>query len=197
MEKVERYDPQVDRYLTLGEFISECYGGHPDVLALTDEWNTLAIKPIGYDSKDDTIAHIKRVAELLNNSAKVLNGRAKWHDYSKLKSPEKEVFDEFTPKLRGCTYGSEEYKGFLRSMNVALVHHYANNSHHPEHYPNGVNDFDLFDLVEMLMDWKAATERHEDGDIYRSLDINRLRFGLSDQIYSILRNTAQRLKWAK
>ena len=60
-------------------------------------------------------------------------------DNSKLESPEKELFDEYTPKLKDCTYGSDEYKEFLKGLKVALDHHYANNSHHPEHYENGVN----------------------------------------------------------
>ena len=80
-------------------------------------------------------------------------------------------------------------------MKVALDHHYANNSHHPEHYENGVNGFDLFDLVEMLFDWKAATERHADGDIRKSIGINKERFGISEQLCYIFRNTADRMGW--
>lgn len=146
-----------------------------------------------YDSKADTLLHIKRVAELLSNAAAELLRRANCHDNSKLESPEKELFDEYTPKLKGCTYGSDEYKAYLSELGVALKHHYENNSHHPEHYENGVNGFDLFDLVEMFFDWKAATERHADGDIMRSIEINKERFNLSSQVQDILKNTAIRL----
>lgn len=59
-----------------------------------------------------------------------------------------------------------------------------------------VDGFDLLDLVEMLCDWKAATERHNDGDIMRSIEINEKRFNLSPQVASILRNTVERLGWA-
>jgi hypothetical protein len=31
-------------------------------------------------------------------------------------------------------------------------------------------------LIEMLADWKAATERHHDGDLAKSLEIHRERF---------------------
>ena len=120
--------------------------------------------------------------------------RANVHDNSKLESPEKELFDEFTPKLKGCTYGSEEYKEYLKELKVALDHHYQNNSHHPEHYENGVNGFDLFDLMEMAMDWCAAVERHDDGDIFKSLEINTERFQLSNQIVCILHNTFKRMQ---
>lgn len=148
-----------------------------------------------YDSTVDTLKHIKRVAQLLTESATELINRANVHDASKLESPEKEIFDEFTPKLAGCTYGSDEYKGFLSEMQVALRHHYDKNTHHPEHYPAGMNGFDLFDLIEMLMDWKAATERHYDGNIYKSIEINQKRFGYDDMIKQMFLNTAQRLRW--
>ena len=146
-----------------------------------------------YDSKTDTLLHIKRVSQLLTEASAELIRRANVHDNSKLESPEKELFDEYTPKLATCTYGSDEYKGYLKELKVALDHHYAKNSHHPEHYENGVNGFDLFDLIEMFFDWKAATERHNDGNIYKSIEINQKRFQLSDQVRDIFTNTATRL----
>jgi len=102
-----------------------------------------------YDSRADTLQHIKRVNELLMFAVSELLIRARKHDNSKLESPEKELFDEYTPKLKQCTYGSDEYKEFLKELTVALDNHYANNSHHLEHYENGVNGFDLCDLTEM------------------------------------------------
>lgn len=150
---------------------------------------------MNYDSKQDTLLHIKRVAQLLTEAAAELIRRANVHDNSKLNSPEKEFFDEYTPKLAGCTYGSDEYKLFLKELKVGLDHHYANNSHHPEYYENGVNGFDLFDLMEMFVDWKAAGERHNDGNIYKSIEHNKTRFNLSEQTVSIFENTAKRLNW--
>jgi hypothetical protein len=145
-----------------------------------------------YDSSKDTLLHIKRVNQLLILAASELLYRATKHDASKLEEFEKDNFDEFTPKLKNSTYGSEEYKSFLKEMGVALDHHYQNNSHHPEHYENGLNGFDLFDLIEMFFDWKAATERHENGDIYKSIEINKDRFKYNDLIANIFRNTADR-----
>jgi len=150
-----------------------------------------------YDSKVDTLLHIKRVAELLTEASSELIRRANVHDDSKLESPEKEMFDEYTPKLKTSTYGSDEYKEFLKELGVALTHHYENNSHHPEHYENGVNGFDLFDLIEMFFDWKAATERHDNGNIFKSIEINKKRFEMSDQLCDIFTNTATRLGYDK
>ena len=141
----------------------------------------------------DTMRHIERVRNLLNKFAFELIWRGQEHDQSKLESPEVEVFTEYTPKLAGTTYGSQEYNEFRRVMDTALQHHYANNRHHPEHHKNGVNDMTLVDIVEMLMDWKAASERHNDGNILKSIEKNADRFGLSPQLVRILENTAKQM----
>jgi hypothetical protein len=139
----------------------------------------------------DTMRHIERVRNLLNLFVDELLGRGQLHDQSKLERPEVEAFTEFTPKLATCTYGSDEYKSYLAAMKPALDHHYARNRHHPEHHKAGINDMTLVDLVEMLCDWKAASERHNDGNILKSIEKNTERFGLSPQLVRILENTAK------
>ena len=78
-----------------------------------------------YDSRKDTSEHIDTVRKLLFKVQAALGLRAMAHDASKLEDPEKSVFDEFTPKLKGTTYGSDEYKEFLKEMQVGLQHHYG------------------------------------------------------------------------
>jgi hypothetical protein len=148
-----------------------------------------------YDSTKDTKAHIFRVQEIMDKGIANLIQRMRVHDRSKLHSPEKEMFDQATEKLRGLTYGSDEYKQSLKDLGPALHHHYEHNSHHPEHYENGIAGMSLLDLIEMLCDWKAATERHEDGDIRKSIDMNAERFGYDDQLRAIFHNTARELGW--
>lgn len=151
---------------------------------------------MSYDSRPDTHAHIGVVRGLLLDVVRELLDRAHVHDQSKLESPEVEVFDKFTPLLRDSTYGSDEYKEQLAAMGEGLRRHYAVtvNSHHPEHYERGIHGMDLLDLVEMLCDWKAATMRHADGDLDKSISLNRERFGYGDEIEALLRNTAERFK---
>lgn len=149
----------------------------------------------GFDSTADTLRHAARVAELLAPLAAEVVARGIAHDRSKTQDPELAVFNEFTPKLKDSTYGSEEYKGFLAGMGAGLAHHYSANRHHPEHFTDGVNSMTLVDLLEMLADWKAATERHADGDLAKSLKIQRERFNLSDQLVQILWNTAAFYGW--
>lgn len=160
-----------------------------------------------YDSRPDTLAHIDRVATFLNQFAAILQERALVHDKSKLMSPEVDAFDVGTPALHGLTYGSPEYFAQFKAsgMEAGLLHHWRHNSHHPEFdafSEDGVLDeeavkdgtavsrMSLFDIIEMTTaDWPAAVLRHADGDLRRSLEVNRERFGLSDQLVSIIRNT--------
>ena len=149
-----------------------------------------------YDSTKDTLKHIKRVGFYIKNCIKELSRRIKCHDQDKIHNCiEKALFDEFTPKLKDSTYASDEYKSFLAGLKPALDAHYANNRHHPEHFTNGINGMNLIDVLEMICDWKAASERHADGDILKSIEINQKRFGYSDDLKNILINTAIFLKW--
>lgn len=177
------------------------------------------------DSTQETLAHIRRVQSLLSEVQANLMARAIAHDTSKLEEPEKSGFDEVTEALRGLTYGSQGYKDQLARLQPILAHHYSVNSHHPEHYGvmecdlcfstvpknyvgqcpqchNGsytlrsnVAGMTLLDVIEMLCDWKAATERHADGSITKSIQINKARFGITDQLADILENTRKEMGW--
>lgn len=139
--------------------------------------------------KDETRQHIREVKNLLDKFSACLEDRGIIHDKSKLREPEAGIFKEYTSKLRGSTYGSEEYKKFLGEMKPALDHHYKENRHHPEHFDNGIGDMTLIDLIEMFCDWKAATLRHKNGDMLRSIRLNKDRFGMSGQLVKIFKNT--------
>lgn len=138
-----------------------------------------------------TMRHIERVRNILNMFIADLLRRGEEHDQSKLESPEVELFTEYTPKLATCTYGSDEYKSYLKAMGPALAHHYAKNSHHPEHWKDGINDMTLLDVLELFADWKSASERHNDGSILKSIEHNADRFGISPQLVRIMENTSK------
>ena len=148
-----------------------------------------------YNSSPDTLSHIREVGYLVAKVCRALVIRAVTHDQSKLLPPEKEAFDQITPRLRGTTYGSEQYRATLQEMRPAIEHHQTNNRHHPEYHKDGISGMTLIDLIEMLCDWKAATLRHDDGDLRRSLALNAERFGISEQLLSILSETAEYMGW--
>ena len=90
---------------------------------------------MSYDSTKDTKKHIAKVKQYVYACADTLYERGELHDWDKIEDlVEKELFDEYTPKLANCTYGSDEYKSFLDGLKPALDRHYANNRHHPEHF---------------------------------------------------------------
>lgn len=146
-----------------------------------------------YDSRADTLEHIRLVGHFMIRVANALLHRASIHDQSKLESPEKEAFDKYTPLLKTLEYGSDEYKESLANLKVALQHHYENNSHHPEHYSNGIDGMDIFDLVEMYCDWLAAGQRTKDGSFAKSMEVNAPRFNMSEQLVNIFNNTANQM----
>jgi len=121
----------------------------------------------------------------------ILYARAEVHDLSKYFPPEEDTFRIYTPKLKMLTYGSDEYKAALVAMGPGLKHHYAVNSHHPEHYQNGVDDMSFTDIVEMFCDWVAACDKKQ-----VKLDIGQQaqRFKIDSGMAVILQNTLEYLR---
>lgn len=147
------------------------------------------------DSTQDTLDHIGKVQARITEVQAVLDQRAALHDRSKLREPEKSGFDILSGQLSTLVYGSTEYKAALEAGKPTIEHHYAHNSHHPEHWKNGIAGMSLLDVIEMMADWKAASERTRQGSIMQSLAHNKERFGIDDQLSSILENTVRELGW--
>lgn len=57
-----------------------------------------------------------------------------------------------------------------------------------------VDDMNLLDVVEMLCDWMASSERQHNGNLKQTLEENAERFGISPQLAQILMNTIQELE---
>lgn len=55
---------------------------------------------------------------------------------------------------------------------------------------SSVGGMNLVDVIEMFSDWRAATERHHDGNLRTSIAKNALRFAMSPQLVKIFENTA-------
>ena len=139
----------------------------------------------------ETQKHIDKVRKYIRFFTDKLTTRGENHDASKLETPEVELFAEHTERLAEIEYGSDEYKAELEALKPALEHHYAVNRHHPQHYPNGIADMNIVDLVEMIADWKASSERYNNGNLLKSIEINAKRFNIDEQLTQILVNTAR------
>lgn len=143
-----------------------------------------------YDSTAETLRHIHRVRDHLNTVIATLLERGRVHDASKFSEVEKPVLDSIYPRLRGLAYGSPEYLALVREAWPGLQHHYRHNTHHPEHFENGIAGMDLFDLVEMFCDWKAASERNPKDGV--RIDHNARIYAIAPQLAEILANTLAR-----
>jgi hypothetical protein len=149
--------------------------------------------------ENETRKHQQEVAKNMLLFAQEIIKRATVHDASKFEPPEREIFVEYTPKLKNTEYGSDEYKKYMKEMDEAIQVHYSKNKHHPQF--NDINGYSyqtlndpirsmtLFDVIEMLCDWHAATKRHATGDISKSIDINEERFKINEQLSAMFRNT--------
>lgn len=148
-------------------------------------------KEKGYDSTVDAKAHIEIIQKIMNKVIDSLKDRSINHDKSKLEDPERSMYDKYIPMLKTTKYGSEEYYDIREKMQKeGLDHHYEVNSHHPEHYENGIDGMDLIDLIEMYCDWKAASSK-SDTSFEKGLESNAKRFKMSDQLLSIFKNTSK------
>ena len=91
-------------------------------------------------------------------------------------------------------------------MAPTLEHHYATTRITPSTSSNGVEGMNLLDVMEMLCDWKAASQRMRpsapstrgdvpdyNSDFERSILLNQERFGYGDELAAILGNTAREL----
>lgn len=143
-----------------------------------------------YDSTPDTMKHIANLQIIMNGFIiPELEKRSDYHDMSKLKSPEKETYDEYIPKLREYKYGTEEYMKLRDEMTEkGLKHHYEMNRHHPEHFQDGICGMNLIDLVEMFSDWVAASLR-SDTSFEDGLQHNFERYHMSEDLQDLFKNT--------
>lgn len=137
------------------------------------------------------LRHIERLRNLLNVAVIDLLRRGETHDQTKMQEPEMAIFIAKAENLEEMTYAGPEYTESRRKLAAALQHHYAVSRHHPEHFKNGVNDMTLLDLLEMLLDWKASSERQHNGNILTSITENKHRFHIDTQLAQILENTAK------
>ena len=118
----------------------------------------------------DVYKHKHAVMRHLSNCAKSLLDRGTYHDDSKLLAVEYASYVEPVWRLNteDIEYGSEEYEKITAAMGPGWEHHKDTNDHHPEHH-GGIQGMNLFQIVEMLCDWIAASSRN-DSDPKKALE---------------------------
>ena len=122
--------------------------------------------------------HRELVADHLHRLADYFRARAREHDRSKLMFDEISGFTRINATARQHPYGSDEYRESLASEkgpDGCITLHNKRNRHHPEHF-NHDEAMNLFDLMEMVIDWKGASETYGNSTFQESLEIQRERF---------------------
>ena len=139
----------------------------------------------------DLVDHKQRVAGYMQLLANDLFWRSARHDNSKFSDEEFEAYEEAFPELQKYAYGTPEFKAALEKIRPAVEHHYHENDHHPEYHNNGVNDMTLVQLMEMLCDWLAASERSQ-VSFARFLEGAKGKYGIDEQLFAIICQTVVR-----
>lgn len=117
------------------------------------------------------------------------------HDNSKFDDDEFPGLIAAMEDIKKYPYGTPEYEEMRKKHAKPFTAHYKKNRHHPEFHPNGIDDMNLVDLIEMICDWKAASMRAENGgNIYNSIKIATEKYNPSPQLVKILENTAKAYK---
>jgi len=129
------------------------------------------------------IAHRDHVRLNMGKLSNEIERRALAHDLSKLSAEEMAGFVRINRAAREHPYGSEEYRESLASENRkdgCIAIHYERNSHHPEHY-DSPKEMGFLDLIEMVMDWKAASDTYGKMTLRGSLPHHRERFDFTPE----------------
>lgn len=185
---IPSYTKNQHSYVVLFE-TGETYTIQQDLLAQFEEDKLL-------DSTQTTINHINVVRENLARFVVQLIQRGEIHDDTKLRDPEKTLLDamEYVNVNEGnAPYGSPEYIKRTAILKPMLKHHYAAWRHHPEFHPNGVNSMNLVDIVEVISDWQAASQRNKEPEM--NITAACERYGINEQLKQIFINTAEMMGW--
>lgn len=92
-----------------------------------------------------------------------LNERALGHDASKF-GPEERLPYIWLTEFHRCRRSGEPFthpEGMEERVRAAIAHHVTTNRHHPEYHADP-NDMTDADLIEMVCDWTAVSERPKD-----------------------------------
>jgi chromatin segregation and condensation protein Rec8/ScpA/Scc1 (kleisin family) len=112
--------------------------------------------------------------------------RALCHDNSKFRFSEAKKMIHSMKQFRCAAYGTAEYAKLLEENKEVIQLHYARNDHHPEHFKD-YKEMSLIALIEMISDWQAAVKKQKNGDLNKSFEIAREKYGISDEMFNFLK----------
>lgn len=127
------------------------------------------------------IRHRDTVRMNIQRLTQELDRRALTHDLSKLSKDEIGGFARINRAAREHPYGSPEYRESMRrekGPDGCITLHFSRNSHHPEFHADP-QSMGFLDIVEMVLDWKAAADTYGQNTLREGLAVQRDRFAFS------------------
>lgn len=157
-----------------------------------DTQGNLIVDPAAKKTIDNVLKHKNSVKNRLKILIEQLRERAEKHDDSKLKEPEVSLLIQMD-REPNYEYGTPEYFDKMERYKGFFEHHYKNNTHHPDHFDSdiakGIEGMDLVDLCEYLVDIISYNENLKVATAIDTLNKQKERFGLDEQLTQILKNT--------
>lgn len=150
--------------------------------------DSLIKDPKALETLNSILQHKKTVKERLLFLADELYKRAYYHDDSKLQMPELQWLIDMDKEPR-YAYGTPEYFDKMKRWDKFFKSHYKGNRHHPDHFPNGVNDMNLADLCEYIVDIISYYKELHANVALDTVNKQQQRFGFDEQLTQILKNT--------
>lgn len=151
------------------------------------------------------IRHRDFVRKNIHQLVSKLEQRAIVHDVSKFQQDEFDGFVEADEAQLYKEYGSSDYHKKLKE-NKGIALHLSRNTHHPEYYistedtsgftgfpkSNGIDKMSFLDIVEMVIDWKSASETYGN-NFMDSIDYSITRFNCDEKQEWLIRLIAKDL----
>ena len=123
--------------------------------------------------------HRESVASMLMMMGMELQNRARHHDLSKLQLDEFGGFVRISAAARIYPYGSPELKAVI-GVEKCVELHQRRNPHHPEHHAD-VTAMGFLDIIEMVVDWWAASKVYGKTPLEESLEDLQERYSFTDE----------------
>jgi len=135
------------------------------------------------------LKHKEDIAKMLAKFAGEISYRSAIHDNSKFDTDEFNACSENVNEFGKHEFDSPGERELRLRLSDAFSSHRKKNRHHPEHFDNGIDGMNLIDLLEMVADWRSASNRNAGDSIRKSLPIVQEKYKISPQLMNVLTNT--------
>lgn len=145
------------------------------------------VKALEFASK--LVRYKTDVQHVIHQMSSILNERAVTHDQS--------AFNQMEMQNAFIAINAEGKNPIDTQQLLTTVQdiHFASNPHHPEYHENGVRDMSIFDILELMADWKITSRAKVNTTFDQYLNEQFAVYDVPEYVQSIIRQTAKQLNW--